>query len=162
MKLQSGVDLRGLPRILGIVGAYRCGQAEQCAPDSVRLSMKRYSLIAGGLAGLLLAACEGAVESKPQAQSLGAAVTNLFERAQAGDINYFTALVVSPAPGSAAGLMAMVRRSGMLTNYTERLHSTSPTEARLDYHYLEKGCHFQVNLAKQGSAWQVTGIWPCR
>ena len=56
----------------------------------------------------------------------------------------------------------MVQRSGMLTNYTERLHASSATAARLDYHYPEKGCHFQVTLAKQGTAWHVTGLGLCR
>jgi hypothetical protein len=124
--------------------------------------MKRFYMLAGCLAGLLLAGCGATAASQPEAQSLKEAVTTLVQHAQAGDTRYFSGLMPSPTPGAAAQLVAMVRRSGMLTNYTERLHARSPTEARLDYHYLEKGCHFQVSLVKENSAWKVKQIGLCR
>jgi hypothetical protein len=32
----------------------------------------------------------------------------------------------------------------------------------LDYHYLEKACHFQIDLAQENGNWKVTRIWFCR
>jgi hypothetical protein len=124
--------------------------------------MKRISILTGCLAGLLLTGHVVAAGSQPKAHSLKEAVADLVHHAQAGDTNHLTALLSSPAPGVAAQVALMIQRSGMLTNYTERLRSFSPTEARLDYHYPEKGCHFQVSLEMRGSAWEVARIQLCR
>ncbi len=119
-------------------------------------------MMAGCLAGLLWIGGPAMADSHAKATTVGEAVTNLVQHAQAGDTNYFNGLMSTQAPGLANQIMAMIQRSGMLTNYTQRLSSSSPTQAHLDYHYPEKGCYFQVELAKQGADWRVTGIWPCR
>jgi hypothetical protein len=58
-------------------------------------------------------------------------------------------------------LLEMIRRSGMLTNYTSRLQE-SQDEAQLDYHELTQKLHFQIDLKRDGRMWKVDRIWLCR
>jgi hypothetical protein len=124
--------------------------------------MKRISILGGCLAALVLAGRAIPAVNPPKAHGLEAAVAGLVQHAQAGDTNYFNGFLAAPNPVIAGQLVGMVQRSGMLTNYSERLHASSATTARLDYHYPEKGCHFQVTLSKQGATWHVTGLGLCR
>jgi hypothetical protein len=129
--------------------------------DSVRSSMKHLRIIAGWL-GCILAGFSASAQSNLAAHSVGEIVTNMVQHAQTGDTNYFIAVLDSSATGKASQLIGMIQRSGMLTNYPSRLESQSPAEVRLNYHYLERGCHFQIDLQKQDTVWKVTRIWFCR
>ena len=42
------------------------------------------------------------------------------------------------------------------------LQAVSEKEVRLNYHYLERGCHFQIAIVWQNGSWVIKGIWPCR
>lgn len=56
----------------------------------------------------------------------------------------------------------MIGKSGMPENYRDRLEQRSDNAAHLNYHDLECGCHFQVDLKKQDGAWRVDRVWLCR
>ena len=110
----------------------------------------------------LLSGCR-AESAEISGESIGALVTNLVKQADASE----TALLASVLqPGDkvteVSSLMPMIQRSGMLTNYLERLEQHSTTNARLNYHWLERHCHFQVELANTGALWRVTRIGYCR
>ncbi len=68
----------------------------------------------------------------------------------------------SPARRQESNLVAMIRRSGMSTNYVSRCSLNTNGTGRLDYHDLERGCHFQIDLAKTNDTWAVKRIWFCR
>jgi hypothetical protein len=94
--------------------------------------------------------------------SVGDVVTNLAQHANAGDTNYFSSLLGPSHASETSHLLAMIQRSGMVTNYSRRVRRTSPTLARLDYCDIERGCHFQVEMQKESGGWSVSGIWLCR
>jgi hypothetical protein len=59
-------------------------------------------------------------------------------------------------------LVEQIKRSGMAENYRSRLEGVSETKARLNYHYLERGCHFQIELEKRDGSWAMKRVWFCR
>jgi len=65
-------------------------------------------------------------------------------------------------PGSETNLVDMILRSGMETNYTARCFFTTNGTGRLNYHYPEKKCHFQIDLVKTNDTWTINRIWFCR
>jgi len=66
------------------------------------------------------------------------------------------------AKGQAQRMLEQIKASGMATNFTSQLEDLSETKARLNYHELEKGCHFQVDLEKRDGLWIIRRIWFCR
>lgn len=106
---------------------------------------------------VLMSMALGCSAAAPGGATIGDVVTNLVQHARRGDQAFFTLV----AKGPAAEIMSMVQRSGMETNFVERLQKKSDSTARLDYHMLERGCHFQVDLRKDTN-WVVASIWLCR
>ncbi len=110
----------------------------------------------------LVAGCSAGARNGLTGQSVGQVVTNIVAFAQAGKTTCFTPVFEPLGDLQTPQLFGMIQRSGMLTNYSGRLQMQSAVKARLDYHYIERGCHFQVDLQKNGSTWRVTRIWFCR
>ena len=100
------------------------------------------------IATTLILGCSRTAQTDLAGQSVGDIVTNMVQHAKAGDTNYFAPVLDPSSAAQPSQLLAMIQRSGMLTNYSSRLQSESPTFARLNYHYLERGCHFQVDLRR--------------
>jgi hypothetical protein len=112
-------------------------------------------------AGSIFAVLGGLQAANPKlaAPSVGGVVTNMVERARAGDAAAFAAVIDS---ASVSNLLPMIQRSGMLTNYTDCLKSQTATAARLDYHNSGNNTHFQIELKNDGNTWNVANIWLCR
>jgi hypothetical protein len=55
----------------------------------------------------------------------------------------------------------MINASGMTNNFNART-TVNGAEARMDYHDLSTGCHFQIDLQKQGGDWTIKRICFCR
>lgn len=123
------------------------------------ISLSRQALL--GWVALTFIGCSKPA-SPTAAQTVGDVVTNLVARAEAGDTNYLVAFLDETAKGSVPQLIEMIRRSGMLTNHPGRLRKDSLSQARLDYHDPEAGCHFQVDLQQEGPDWKVRRIYFCR
>lgn len=94
--------------------------------------------------------------------SIDQVVREIVDRANSNDTQYFERVLDKPYKGQEEKLIGMIKRSEMLTNYKERLEMRSDVTARLNYHYLEKGCHFQVDLARENGTWIIKRIWFCR
>lgn len=92
-------------------------------------------------------------------RTIGEVATNLVQLASAGDAAAFANVLQSSVP--AADVLAMIQRSGMLTNHASRLH-TAGERARLDYHSPAQRTHFQVELARESTVWRVKQIFLCR
>jgi hypothetical protein len=107
---------------------------------------------------------EGAAQEQPVVpdDALGALATEIAAKASAGDSKYFESLMDEPYKGQSEKLIEQVKRSEIQANYKQRFRQLSPTAGRLDYHYLEKACHFQIDLAQENGNWKVTRIWFCR
>jgi len=95
-------------------------------------------------------------------QQLGALVTNIVQHAETGDGPYFDSLLQGRDAGGTEKLMSMIRNSGMLTNYMNRVQTNSAMNFRLGYHDTSRGCNFQVYLSKDGESWRLKRIWFCR
>jgi hypothetical protein len=89
-------------------------------------------------------------------------VTNIVVHATAGDAAFFAPLLDEHYRGRETNLVKMIRSSGMQTNYTERCAITTNGTGRLDYHYLELGCNFQIDLVQTNGTWNISRIWFCR
>jgi hypothetical protein len=124
--------------------------------------MKFTGMVLGCFGAAVLFQCSAWAETSSANPTLGAVVTNLVQRAEAGDVGFFKGLLGSSDDAVVTQVIRMVQRSGMLTNYTSRFESSSPTSARLNYHWLERHCHFQVDLHKDKDAWGVKRIGLCR
>ena len=88
-------------------------------------------------------------------------VAEIVQHAAADDMAFFSAYLDESSKGQAAQLIQQIKASGMADNFKSRLE-TSDTEGRLNYHDLKRGCHFQIDLAKQDGAWSIKRIWFCR
>lgn len=109
-------------------------------------------------------------------KSIDKLVTEIVVRAKADDKETFGKYLVAHRDGDLPGdyekraekqsqkLIEMVLRSDMENNYKQRLEHISSSNARLNYHYLEKGCHFQIELEKieEYGTWHIKNIWFCR
>ena len=93
---------------------------------------------------------------------VGPLVREIVTRAKKGDTAYFAPLMDQACKGQETNLVAMIQRSGMSTNYATRCRLETNGTGRLDYHYLEQGCHFQIDLAKTNNTWTIKRIWFCR
>lgn len=93
---------------------------------------------------------------------LTATVQELVDKANAGDQEYFKALLDESYRTQVARLIEMIKRSEIKQNHKKRFKTQPDGTGRLNYHYLEKGCHFQVDLKKTDGKWEVTRIWFCR
>jgi hypothetical protein len=112
---------------------------------------------------LALAGCRPAQHPNAQpTDSLSQLVTEIVRKANAGDTQYFEALLDEPYKGQSAELIEMIKRSEMELNFRQRFEEKSDTTGRLNYHFLEKGCHFQIDLVLDGGTWTVDRIWFCR
>ncbi len=109
-----------------------------------------------------LSGCNLATRNTLTGQTVGDVVTNIVKFAQAGSTAPFMPMFEPHDDLSALKLLGMIQRSGMLTNYASRIESCPEGRARLDYHYLERGCFFQVDLQRDGDRWRVTRIFLCR
>ena len=89
-------------------------------------------------------------------------VSKIVTRAKSNDVEFFNKLLDGPYKGQEKKLIEMILRSGMASNYRERLRDKTPSETRLNYHCLGKGCSFQVDLIKQENNWSVKRIWFCK
>jgi hypothetical protein len=93
---------------------------------------------------------------------LDALVREIVTRAEKGDTTYFAPLMAPHYRGQETNLIAMIRHSGMATNYADRSTLNTNGTGRLNYHYLERGCHFQIDLSKSNETWTIKRIWFCR
>ena len=112
-------------------------------------------------------------------------ITEIVNKAKAGDAAYFAPKIEgysagaesnlvalagrdsrgrrpSYRPGAESNLVEMILRSGMATNYPARCLFTTNGTGRLDYHFLEQKCHFQIDLVKTNETWTINRIWFCR
>lgn len=117
--------------------------------------MKRLFLVIGLL--FMLVACSQA----PRIASIDDMVGEIVKRAKADDTAFFAKYVDPSIKGQERKLIEQIKASGMMDNYKSRLE-VSDSKARLNFHYLEKGCHFQIDLEKQNGSWLITRIWFCR
>lgn len=108
-------------------------------------------------------AIAGAVIAQTDApQEIAGLVKEIVEKAEASDATYFTPMMDPHYAGKETNLVVMIRRSGMMTNYAERCTLSTNGTGRLNYHFLERGCHFQIDLLKSNDTWRVQRIWFCR
>ena len=110
---------------------------------------------------LVLSAC--AVLAAPNVTNeVATLVTEIVTRAETGDAAYFLPTMDPNYKGSETNLVAMIQRSGMATNFMSRCTVNTNGTGNLHYHYLERGCHFQIDLAKTNETWTIKRIWFCR
>jgi hypothetical protein len=91
-------------------------------------------------------------------QTIGEIATNIVRLAEEGKVRPFASVMEE---NQRQQLVGMIRRSGMLTNYANRLQE-SRNEGRLDYHEIPQNLHFQIDSKRDGRTWKVTRIWLCR
>ncbi len=89
-------------------------------------------------------------------------VTEIVTRAEKGDAAYFAPKMDPNYRGKETNLVAMIQRSGMATNYLGRCTVNTNGTGNLNYHYLERGCNFQIDLVKTNETWTIRRIWFCR
>lgn len=112
---------------------------------------------------VMLTGCSVSTPSIVQpSDSLGTAVQQLVTKADADDQKYFKAFLDESYKNQSAKLVTMIKRGEINLNYKQRFTKRLDGTGRLDYHYLEKGCHFQIDLRQKDGAWEVTRIWFCR
>ena len=89
-------------------------------------------------------------------------VIEIVKKAELKDTGYFQNLLDTPYKKMTEQITKQINNSGMIINYKEHLEMKSNNTARLNYHYLEKGCHFQIDLIKHGNNWKISRVWFCR
>ena len=89
-------------------------------------------------------------------------VAEIVTKADHGDASFFAPHMDPHYKGRETNLVQMIQRSGMATNYVDRCTLNTNGTGRLNYHYLERGCHFQIDLAKTNTTWTIKRIWFCR
>jgi len=108
---------------------------------------------------------------KPMAKSIDELVIEIVAQAKANNQELFRKTLKTldvEYKDHKQKLIEMILRSDMESNYKQRIKYISSSEARLNYHYLEKGCHFQIELEKEkdwkerSSWWTVKRIYFCR
>ena len=100
--------------------------------------------------------------SSPKTDTIDGIVGEIIKHATAADTAFFAQYMDASAKSQAPQILKQIIASGMTTNYTNRLETVSETKARLNYHYIEKGCHFQIDLERQDGSWVIRRIWFCR
>jgi len=110
---------------------------------------------------LLLGTC-AVLAASGGANEVAALITQIVTRAEKGDAAYFAPYMDKNDTGQETYLVAMIQRSGMATNYMSRCTVNTNGTGNLNYHYLERGCHFQIDLAKTNETWTIKRIWFCR
>ncbi len=106
---------------------------------------------------LLLGGCRQAAKSL----TVDEMVAEIVQHAMADDTAFFAKYLDAPYKGQAKQLIQQIQASGMADNYQSRLEITD-AKARLNYHYLEKGCHFQIDLERHDGNWTIQRMWFCR
>jgi hypothetical protein len=100
--------------------------------------------------------------SSPKKETIDGLVTEIGKHAAADDTAFFAHYMDASAKGQAPQMLKQIKASDMASNFTNRLETISDTKSRLNYHYLERGCHFQVDLEKQDGLWVIRRMWFCR
>lgn len=100
-------------------------------------------------------------DTTAKSSTIGGLVAEIVSRAKANDERFFNRYLDESFKGQAARLITMINASGMATNFNART-TVNGNHASMDYHDLSKGCHFQVELEKQGSDWTIKRIFFCR
>jgi hypothetical protein len=108
--------------------------------------------------GMLLCGCS----TTARAATKDDIVAEIVKHAEAGDKEFFARYLDAPYKGQENQLVQQIKSSGMADNYKDHMKEVSETAARLDYHYLEKSCHFQIDLEKKDGSWSIRRIWFCR
>lgn len=111
---------------------------------------------------VVLAEMPGSEAQGAEPRDIAALVAELVGRAKADDATYFGARMDPGQSGQAEVVADMIRRSGMATNFAERCTFSTNGTARLDYHMLERRCHFQVDLVNSNGIWTARRFWFCR
>ena len=112
---------------------------------------------------LVLILGTSAVRAAPNVtHEVAALVTEIVTRAEKGDAAYFAPNMDPNYLGKETNLVAMIQRSGMATNYAGRCTINTNGTGNLNYHYLERGCNFQIDLVKTNGTWTLKRIWFCR
>jgi hypothetical protein len=107
---------------------------------------------------LLLVGCGQAAKTATVDEMVG----EIVKHATADDTAFFAEYLDASYKGQEKQLIQQIKASGMSDNYKSRLEGVSETKARLNYHFLEKGCHFQIDLVRQDGVWTIKRIWFCR
>ncbi|MBN1475492.1 hypothetical protein JXA47_01940 [Candidatus Sumerlaeota bacterium] len=96
--------------------------------------------------------------------ALGDVVQMIADQAEAGNTGYFAQLLEAPEgmDDAVAQLIAQIVSSEIAETYRDHISERSDSACHLDYHWLERGCHFQVDLSRSGYHWFVERIWFCR
>jgi hypothetical protein len=89
-------------------------------------------------------------------------VAQIVTEAGTTNIPFFAPHMDQAYKGRETDLIGMINQSGMPTNYLTRYHLETNGTARLDYHLLERGCNFQIDLAMTNGDWNIRRIWFCR
>ncbi len=108
--------------------------------------------------GVSLIGCSPSVK----AATIDDVVREIVKHAAAGDTEFFAQYMDPSYKGQERRIVEQIKASGMAENYKNRVEYVSEMTARLNYHYLEKGCHFQVDIEKQNGSWIIRKIWFCR
>jgi hypothetical protein len=107
---------------------------------------------------LLLGGCAQAIRTATVDELVG----EIVKHATVDDTAFFADYLGASYKGQEKQLIQQIKASGMADNYKSRLEGVSETKARLDYDYLEKRCHFQIELVKLDDSWTIKRIWFCR
>ena len=111
---------------------------------------------------MLLSGCAAGLEAPSMgASSVEGVVVQLASWAEANDTAALKAYMDNPSIQTPADLAKMIRKSDIKNTYGKKL-STEGFSARLNYHDLAKGLHFQVDMDKRSDVWTVSRIWFCR
>jgi hypothetical protein len=95
--------------------------------------------------------------------ALEEAVQRIAERAEEGNTDFFAPLLGDPATAeSVMQMIEQIRISEIAETYRDHISERSSSACHLDYHWLERGCHFQVDLVRGSAEWHVERIWLCR
>ena len=97
-----------------------------------------------------------------QAHSVAELCQEVAARADAEDELFFQAYMSEAERSEVGSLIGMVKRSKIAFSYTERLHEERDGSFRLDYHWLEQGCSFQIEGTQSDGTWRLCRIWFCR
>ncbi|MFH2045723.1 MAG: hypothetical protein ABIK92_11320 [Pseudomonadota bacterium] len=97
-----------------------------------------------------------------KSRNLDELVLYIVQKANENDTKYFEKYLDESYKGQSSKLIGMIKKSEMLSNYKKHFSETLQNTANLNYHYLKKGCHFQIDLIKNNDGWKINRIWFCR
>lgn len=113
---------------------------------------------------LFAAGCDAPVRPTPETNvepianeeaSIGDAMRELVEAAQAGDVEYFMSVEQGADETEADRMMRVVLASNVLEEYESHLTAASPTDARVDFPGMGA---LVVYLEKDADGWSVTSL----